>query len=250
MTDSYTILAEYYDRLTNDVDYKQWADYVQRHFDRLRRPVHAVLELGCGTGSLTKLLAERGYAMTALDLSPDMLTVAEQKCRGLNVRFLCQDMTRLPIASIAEQIDAVVSGLDSVNYVTRPKALARMFQRVYGILPPGGLFLFDVKTPLALENADGQTYLDEDEDLFCVWRGEYRPRRRICGYGLDLFIRQPDGSWTRGGEYHEEYAYTLEELTAWLQEAGFSHVRIYGDKTMHAPKEGAERVFFAARKEP
>lgn len=246
MTDAYTVLAGCYDRLTADVDYGKWADYVERHFRRAKRPVRSVAELGCGTGSLTKLLARRGYRTTAVDLSPDMLAVADQKCEGLGVLFLCQDMSRL---KLLEPADAVISCLDSVNYVTRPAALRRTFQRVFKALAPGGLFLFDVKTPAALEGADGQTYLDEDDGLFCVWRGEYYPRRRVCGYGLDLFVREEDGSWSRGGEYHEEYAYTMDELDSFLREAGFRHVKQYGDKTMCAPKEGAYRVFFAAGKE-
>lgn len=246
MTDAYTVLARCYDRLTADVDYEKWADYLERHFQRWKRPVRSVVELGCGTGSLTQLLARRGYQMTGVDLSPDMLAVADQKCRGLGVLLLCQDMSRL---TLLESADAVVSCLDSVNYVTRPAALKRTFRRVYQALAPGGLFLFDVKTPLALEGADGQTYLDEDDDLFCVWRGEYSPRRRVCGYGLDLFVREEDGSWSRGGEYHEEYAYTLEELEGFLREAGFRHIKVYGDKTMRPPREGAQRVFFAAGKE-
>ena len=246
MMDAYTTLARCYDRLTTDVDYQKWADYIERHFRRSKRPIRSVVELGCGTGSLTRLLARRGYAMTAVDLSPDMLSVADQKCEGLDVLLLCQDMSRL---ALLESADAVVSCLDSVNYVTRPAALRRAFHRVYKNLAPGGLFLFDVKTPLALESADGQTYLDEDDDLFCVWRGEYSPRRRVCGYGLDLFVREEDGSWSRGGEYHEEYAYTMDELDGFLREAGFQRIKLYGDKTMSAPKEGAQRVFFAARKE-
>lgn len=246
MTDAYTVLARCYDRLTSDVDYQRWADYIERHFHKWKRPVRSVAELGCGTGSLTGLLARRGYAMTAIDLSPDMLAVAEQKCRGLDVLFLCQDMSRL---TLLEPADAVISCLDSVNYVTRPAALRRTFRRVYKYLAPGGLFLFDAKTPAALEGADGQTCLDEDDGLFCVWRGEYSQKRRVCGYGLDLFVREGDGSWSRGGEYHEEYAYTMEELDGFLREAGFQTIKRYGDKTMRAPKAGAYRVFFAAGKE-
>ena len=246
MMDAYTVLAGSYDRLTRDVDYERWADYAQRHFAKQKRPVETVLELGCGTGSLTRLLARRGYAVTALDLSPDMLAVAEQKCRGLNARFLCQDMTKFGWIG---PVDAVVSGLDSVNYVTKPRKLLKMFQSVHENLSPGGLFLFDVKTPAALEGAGGQIYLDEDEDLFCVWRGEYSPKRRVCGYGLDLFVREADGSWSRSGEYHEERAYTMEELEGFLREAGFQHIKRYGDKTMRPPKEGAYRVCFAARKD-
>lgn len=244
--DAYTVLAGSYDRLTADVDYGKWADYAQRHFRRLKRPVETVLELGCGTGSLTRLLARRGYAVTALDLSPDMLTLAEQKCRGLNVRFLCRDMTKFDRMG---PVDGVVSGLDSVNYVTRPKSLQRMFQSVFDSLSPGGLFLFDVKTPAALEGADGQTCLDEDDGLYCVWRADYHARRRVCGYGLDLFLRQEDGSWLREGEYHEEYAYTTEELEGFLRDAGFQSVKQYGGMTMTAPRPGAQRVFFAAGKD-
>ena len=246
MTDAYTALARCYDRLTDDVDYGKWADYVERHFRGAERPVRRVTELGCGTGSLARLLARRGYAITAVDLSPDMLAVADQKCAGLGVRFVCQDMSRL---ALLEPADAVLSCLDSVNYVTRPAALRRTFRRAYQALAPGGLFLFDVKTPAALEGAGGQSYLDEDEDLFCVWRGDYSPKRRVCGYGLDLFVREADGSWSRAGEYHEEYAYTPEELDGFLREAGFSNIKVYGDKTMRAPKEGAQRVFFVAGKE-
>ena len=161
MTDSYTILAQSYDRLTADVDYKKWADYIERHFQRQKQPVRTVAELGCGTGNLTSLLARRGYAMTAVDLSPDMLSIAQQKCGGLDILFLCQDMSRL---TLLEPADAVVSCLDSINYIPRPAALRRTFQRVHRALVPGGLFLFDVKTPAALEGAGGQIYLDEDEE--------------------------------------------------------------------------------------
>ena len=241
--DSYTVLARSYDRLTADVDYERWADYVQRHFRKLRRPVRSVVELACGTGSLTCLLARRGYCVTAVDQSPEMLTMAEQKCRGLDVTFFCQDMSRLALPGPA---DAVICCLDSVNYVTRTAALRRTFRRVHDLLAPGGLFLFDVKTPAALEGADGQTYLDEDDGLYCVWRADWYPRRRVCAYGLDLFLQKEDGLWERGGEYHEEFAYTLDELDGYLREAGFRHVRQYGDKVMTAPKEGAQRVFFAA----
>ena len=244
--DQYTILAQYYDQLTTDVQYEKWADYIQRQFSRHPQPIHSVTELACGTGSLTRILAQRGYDMTAVDISPDMLSVAADKCEGLNILFLCQDMAKLRLMKPA---DAVICCLDSVNYVTRPLQLKKAFQRVYQSLAPGGLFLFDAKTPQALEEADGQVYLDENEELYCVWRGEYDPRRRICGFGIDLFVLQPDGSWGRDGEYHEEYAYAPEELTAFLEEAGFSHIKQYGELKMSAPKGDNYRTFFTARKD-
>ena len=243
--DAYTVLARYYDQLTGDVAYEKWADYLQRQFRRHKGEIRTVAELACGTGTLAALLARRGYQVTAVDRSSDMLSQAEQKCRELDVRLLCQDLSRL---RLTEQVDAAVCCLDSVNYITRPSLLRQAFRRICQALVPGGLFVFDVKTPAALEGADGQVYLDETEELFCVWRGEYFPRRRVCGYGIDLFALRADGSWERGGEYHEEYAYTLDELAVWLEQAGFTHIRQFGDRRMTPPREGEQRVFFTAER--
>lgn len=244
--ESYTVLAQFYDQLTTDVPYLRWADYIETQFARHKSPVRSVVELGCGTGTLAAILAGRGYQVTAVDLSPDMLSVAAEKCEGLDVQLVCQDMSRL---ALPEPVDAVVCCLDSLNYVTRPSAVQRTFQRVFDALKPGGLFLFDVKTPLALERADGQVCIDENEEIYCVWRGEYDKRRRICGYGIDLFTLQDDGSWRRDGEYHEEYAYTMAELTGWLESAGFRRIKQYGDLRLSAPKAEEARIFFTARKE-
>lgn len=246
MMDTYTVLAEFYDQLTTDVPYQQWADYIEKQFARHKSPIRTVVELGCGTGTLAAILAGRGYQVTAIDLSPDMLSVAAEKCEGLDVQLVCQDMSKL---SLPAQADAVVCCLDSLNYVTKPALVQRTFRKVLDALRQGGLFLFDVKTPLALEGADGQVYIDENEEVYCVWRGEYDRRRRICGYGIDLFSLQDDGSWWRGGEYHEEYAYTMEELSAWLDAAGFRQIKQFGNLRMSSPKENEDRIFFAARKE-
>lgn len=243
---AYTVLAEYYDQLTTDVPYRRWADYIEKQFARQGRTVHSIVELGCGTGTLAAILAGRGYQVTAVDLSPDMLSVAAEKCCGLDVQLVCQDMSRLVLP---EPVDAVICCLDSLNYITKPPLVQRTFRQVFRALRPGGLFLFDVKTPLALENADGQVYIDENDTVYCVWRGEYDKRRRICGYGIDLFALQADGSWLRDGEYHEEYAYTPDELSAWLCAAGFCRIKQFGDLRLSPPRADEERVFFIAGKE-
>ena len=246
MMESYTVLAQFYDLLTTDVPYLQWADYLEKQFSRHKTTIRTIAELGCGTGTLAAILAERGYQVTAVDLSPDMLSVAAEKCEGLGVQLVCQDMSRL---HLAEPTDAVICCLDSLNYVTRPALVQRTFTQVAAALKPGGLFIFDVKTPLALESADGQVYIDENDEVYCVWRGEYDKRRRICGYGIDLFFLQEDGSWCRDGEYHEEYAYTMDELTGWLNSAGFTSIKQFGNLRLSAPRPDEERVFFIARKE-
>ena len=245
---SYEFLAGCYDRFTYDVDYAAWADYIEQHFRKRGLPGKTVLDLACGTGSLTRELALRGYEMIGVDLSEDMLAEAAEKAlevEGERPIFLNQSMDRLDLYGT---IDACVCCLDSVNYMTRPRQLQKAFQRVHLFLMPGGVFLFDCNTPEKLQAMDGQIFLDETEDTYCVWRAEYSRKRRICTYGMDIF-RRDGGHWQRGEEVHEEYAYTPEELEEYLRQAGFRDIKQYGDRTMRRPKQGEQRIFFAARKE-
>ena len=247
---SYGFLAGCYDEFTTDVDYAAWAEYIQRHFERAGLPGSTVLDLACGTGSLTRELSLRGYEMIGVDLSPDMLAQAAEKNRdaeGIAPIFLCQSMDQLDLYGT---IDACVCCLDSINYVTDPKKLRRAFQRVHLFLRPGGLFLFDVNTPAKLEGLDGQVFLDETEDAYCVWRAEYSRRRRVCSYFMDIFrLEEESGLWERGEELHEERAYTPEELTSYLRDAGFTQIKQYGNLKHRPPKPGEDRIFFTARKE-
>ena len=246
---SYEFLAGCYDELTYDVGYSAWADYIEAHFRKRGLPGKTVLDLACGTGSLTRELAQRGYEMIGVDRSPEMLSEAAEKNRDVGEVppiFLCQSMDKLDLYGT---IDACVCCLDSVNYVTDPRQLRKAFQRVYLFLMPGGLFLFDINTPSKLQGLDGQIFLDETEDAYCVWRAEYSKRRRVCTYAMDLFRLTPAGLWERGEELHEEYAYEPDELEEMLRRAGFHHIRRYGDRKLRAPRPGEERIFFTARKD-
>ena len=245
---AYEFLAGCYDEFTTDVPYPRWADYLEKHFARSALPIRTVLDLACGTGSLTRELAERGYEMIGADQSEEMLAVAAEKCRGVGETepiFLHQAMEGLDLYGT---IDACVCCLDSVNYVTRPRTLERAFRRVHTFLMPGGLFLFDINTPDKLRGLDGQVFLDEREDAYCVWRAEFSPRRRVCTYGMDIFRLEPGGLWSRGEEVHEEYAYEPDELEEYLREAGFTRIRRHGCLKMRAPVPGEERIFFTAVK--
>jgi len=247
---SYDFLAGCYDQLTYDVDYAAWADYIETHFQKRGLPGKTVLDLACGTGSLTRELALRGYEMIGVDLSADMLAEAAEKNRDLDAIppiFLCQSMDKLDLYGT---IDACVCCLDSVNYVTSPKKLQKAFERVHLFLMPGGLFLFDINTPEKLTGLDGQVFLDETEDTYCVWRAEYSKRRRVCSYFMDLFrLDGETGLWDRGEELHEEFAYTPQELEEYLRQAGFKDIRQYGNLKMRKPVSGEDRIFFAARKD-
>lgn len=246
---SYESLAARYDVLTADVDHGAWADYIEKQFARRPIPIHTVLDLACGTGTMTCLLAERGYEMIGVDLSADMLSVAAEKGRhvaGIPPIFLQQPMQELDLYGT---IDACVCCLDSINYVTRPADLRRAFQRVHLFLMPGGLFLFDVNTPEKLRGLDGGMFIDETDDTYCVWRADFSRRRKICTYGMDLFFREEGGLWRREEEVHEERAYEADELESYLRAAGFSSVRRYGERNLRPPKPGEQRIFFAAGKE-
>ena len=248
---SYESLAHYYDELTGDVDYASWADYYELHFRKAGIPIHTVLDLACGTGTLTCLLAERGYEMIGVDRSPEMLSEAAEKAAGVQGErpiFLHQSMEKLDLYGT---IDACVCALDSVNYVTRPKQLQAAFARVHLFLMPGGLFLFDINSPEKLRGLDGQMFLDETEDVYCVWRAEYSKRRKICTYGFDLFsLDEETGLWERSCEEHQEYAYEPDELEEYLRNAGFTQVRRYGDRKQRPPRPEEDRIFFVARKDP
>ena len=248
---SYQFLAGCYDALTYDVAYADWADFIEKIFRRRGLPGNTVLDLACGTGSLTRELADRGYEMIGVDLSPEMLAEAAEKNRdveGIAPIFLCQPMEKLDLYGT---IDACVCCLDSVNYVTSPAKLRKAFERVHLFLMPGGLFIFDVNSEEKLRGLDGQVFLDETEDTYCVWRAEYSDRSRICSYFMDIFrLDEESGQWERGEELHEERAYTVEELTEFLKQAGFLDIKVYGNRKLRAPVPGEDRIFFVARKDP
>ena len=245
---AYEALARSYDALTYDIPYEKIVQFWETLLRRYRLRPASVLDLACGTGSLAVLLAERGYAVTGSDISPDMLAVADEKASHLEENrpyFICQPMQRL---RLPEPVDAVICCLDSLNYVTRPANVQKTFRRVHDTLTPGGLFLFDINTPCKLEGMDGQVFLDETEDTYCVWRAEYDAKRRLCYYGMDLFQRAGE-VWERSFEEHIEYAYTPEELTDWLRAAGFAKIDMFGDRKCRAPKADELRVYIAARKD-
>lgn len=245
---SYDALAASYDALTADAEHLRRAAYLDRLFRRERAPVETVLDLACGTGTIACLLAQRGYRVFAVDGSEEMLTQAAKKAEAIGDRaplFLHQSMPRL---RLAEQADAAVSTLDSLNYLTRRADLRETLRRVCRWLKPGGLFCFDVNTPCKLRRMDGQVYLDETEESFCVWRTFFSEKTRICTYQVDLFQENGRGAWDRAFEEHRERAWDREELETYLREAGFGEVVVTGDLTDRPPEPEEDRWNFRCRK--
>jgi len=244
--DAYRALADSYDRLTNDVDYRATVDF---YFDILAREgvtPRTAVDLACGTGSVALLLAQRGLQVTAVDMSEEMLTVAAQKALEAPnpPAFVCQPLQEL---RLPRGVDLAVCALDSLDYITDPADCAEAIRRIYKVLNPGGIFIFDVNTPEKLRAMDGQVFLDEDEDVYCVWRGEFDEETNICSYGMDLFQRRGN-VWARSFEEHREYAYSQGQLTAYLKDAGFTHIRVYADRRFEDPAPNEQRIYFKARK--
>ncbi len=243
---AYEFLAASYDRLTEDIPYEAVLAFYHEILERYGCKPGSAVDLACGTGSMALLLAREGLSVLGVDRSEEMLTLAADKAAELEnpPYFIRQSMEklRLPLP-----VDLVVCCLDGVNYVTKPALLRESFARVFRALNPGGVFIFDINSEEKLRSLDGQIFLDEDQELFCLWRAEFREESRICSYGMDIFQKQGQ-LWSREREEHLEYAYRPQELTQWLGEAGFTRIEVYGDRKLQAPAPGEQRIYIAAQK--
>ena len=244
--DAYHALAASYDRLTNDVDYEATVEFYKQILEREGLKPRTVLDLACGTGSVTKILAEMGFSVTGVDMSEEMVTEAFMKVQDLPnpPRFICQKLQEL---YVPRGVDLAVCALDSLDYITNPDDCAEAIRRTYKALNPGGIFIFDVNTPEKLRAMDDQIFLDEDDDVYCVWRGEFDEDTNICTYAMDLFQRSGN-VWQRSYEEHCEYAYSQQQLMTYLKAAGFTRIEVYGDRKFEAPGAGEQRMYFKARK--
>ena len=244
---AYEALAFSYDSLTQDIPYEQMLTYMEALLQRHQIQPESVLDLACGTGSMSVLLAQKGYQVLAADMSEDMLSMAWDKASELEENrpfFICQPMQRL---RLPYPVDWVVCCLDSLNYVTDPEHCREAIRRVYNNLSDGGAFIFDINSAEKLRGLDGQVFLDETEDTYCVWRAEFDEEENICYYGMDLFQRN-DKVWERSFEEHREYAYSADQLVQYLRDAGFTSIGVYGERKFAAPEAGEQRIYLKARK--
>lgn len=244
--DAYHHLADSYDSLTLDVDYDAVVGFYRTILDREGVQPRTAVDLACGTGSVALRLAQMGLQVTAVDMSEEMLCVAAQKAEGMDNPpvFVCQKLQQL---YLLRGVDLAVCALDSMDYITEPEDCQRAIARIYKALNPGGVFIFDVNTPQKLKAMDGQVFLDENEDTYCVWRGEFDEQTNICSYGMDLFQRKGN-LWQRSFEEHREYAYSQQQLVTYLKAAGFTSVEVFGDRRLEAPNGQDLRIYLKARK--
>lgn len=251
MTDNYAALSAVYDALNAEIDYGAWAAYMDAKFKAHSDiPVSLVLDLCCGTGSMTLALDALGYDMTGVDLSPDMLQIARDKAhaagRTENILFLCQDMCDFELYGT---VQAVVSCLDSLNHLDGKRDLERVFKLVHNYLEPGGIFCFDLNSPYKFKHIYGvNAYVLEDEGIYCGWQNIYDPKSRTCEFYTSVFTENKDGSYTRRDDFEREYCFTRREVERLLAKSGFTLVSVDGDLDGTSPVRDTERLYFTAKR--
>ena len=247
----YDLLAPIYDSINSDIDYSRWADFIEKIIDRdyKRGKAELVLDLGCGTGSMTLELARRGYDMTGVDYSCEMLDIARNRAIDAALEdkmlWLCQDMTEFELYGT---VDITVSCLDSLNHLTGAKDLERCLRLVHNYLVPDGLFIFDINGKYKFENvyADN-SYVIEGEDSFCVWQNYYDPRSKLCDFYITLFKENRDGTYTRYDEVQTERMYTVRSVGSLLKKCGFELIGVYSDFDFTKGTDADERLYVVAK---
>ena len=243
----YHILANVYDRL-QDIDYEKFADYYEAVFGKFGIKPKLVLDLGCGTGNITLPMAKRGYDMIGVDLSQEMLGIATEKAKEKNkeILFLNQDMTEFELYGT---VGAMVSALDSINYLTEDGQLESMLKLLHYYLDPGGIFIFDINTEYKFKNIlDGQAFVYDEDDVYCVWNNDYDEEEKICYFDLNFFLKDERGAYKRLDEYQEERAYSTDEIEKIIKNCNLELLGVYDNLSFNPPREDSERLFFVIKR--
>ena len=244
---AYSDFAFVYDSLMGDVDYTRRTEYLLKLFKKFGAMPSLLLDVACGTGGFSNCFAKKGIEVIGTDMSEEMLSVARENSAklGLDVLYLCQKADELDLYGT---VDGAVCCMDSINHITLKPSLLTAFKKISLFLEKGKLFIFDVNTPYKHKNVLGNnTFVLEEEGIFCVWQNEYNSKKCMTDISLDFFCEE-DGKYIRSCEEFSERAYTQEELKRLLSSAGFRVEGVFGDLSLKKPKENEERVFFVCRK--
>lgn len=246
----YDLLAPFYDEFNRDIDYSRWADFIENCVNKHsgNKP-ELVLDLCCGTGSMTIEMARRGYDMTGVDYSVEMLDTA--RCRaeeqGMSERilWLCQDMREFELYGT---VDLALCCLDGLNHLTDKAGLDKCFATVHNYLVPDGLFIFDLNGKYKFENlyAD-KSYVMENDDAICIWQNYYNEKTGLCDFYITLFEIGVDGKYTRYDETQREKMYTLRSVKNSLKKTGFELLGVYSDFEFTEGSDMNERIYVVAK---
>ena len=244
--EAYTRFAAVYDVFMDDVPYEEWCEYVCGILQEYGIRDGLVLDLGCGTGTMTRLLAEQGYDMIGVDCSEDMLELAQEKEAGksLNILYLLQDMREFELYGT---VRAVVCICDSINYILEEEELLQVFRLVNNYLDPGGLFLFDLNTVYKYREVIGDATIAENrEDCSFIWENTYYEEERVNEYDLTIFRAESKGLYRKYQETHFQKAYDLAVVRSLLERAGMNYITAYDAFTREPPRKESERIYVVA----
>ncbi len=244
---SYDVFSGFYDRLTDNVEYEKRADYFCRLLSLCDIQGGILLDLGCGTGSMSVKMAEKGFDVIGVDSSVGMLGVAQQKAyeTGRQILLLNQPMQDIDLYGT---VDCAICVIDGINHLNDSDEVRQTFEKVSLFMNKGGAFAFDVNTIYKHRNvlADNAFIYDFD-DLFCAWQNNYNSADNSVDIMLDFF-EEEDGVYYRSSENFSEQAYELNDISLWLSDAGFDIIGIYDDLTTDPVKPDSERAVFLAKK--
>lgn len=246
--DAYTSFASVYDTFMDNIPYEEWAEYLVALLKEHQVEEGLVLDLGCGTGSMTELLAQAGYDMIGIDNAEEMLEIAIEKREksGHDILYLLQDMREFELYGT---VGAIVSICDSVNYITEEDELVEVFRLVNNYLDPKGMFIFDFNTTYKYKEVLGDRVIAEDrEECSFIWNNYYYEEEKINEYELSLFIREEDSDlYRKFQETHFQRAYDLKTIKELIEESGLEYITAYDAFTRNAPTETSERIYVIAR---
>lgn len=246
----YNAFAYFYDRLTENISYKDRAAYFDRLITLHGGKKNILLDLACGTGSLSEEMARLGYDVIGTDASEEMLSCAMDKkfISGLPIQYLCQDMTELDMFGT---IDVTLCALDSLNHLKSLDDIRKTFDRVSLFCEPGGLFIFDMNTPYKHRNVLGNnTYVYDLDDVYCIWQNSFDIGSPDCRVNitLDIFEKNEKGLYARYADELSEIAFDREIIEKAAADSGMILEAVYDYDSLKAPRTDSEKLVFAAKK--
>lgn len=234
----------YYNVMKNTFQ-NDFADYYKKIIDKYKIPNNLILDLGCGSGDITYIMANSGYDMIGIDISCDMLNIANEINKNDNIMYLCQDMREFELYGT---VGMIYSSMDCINYITDKRDLKKVFKLCNNYLDYDGLFVFDVNTIYKFYNIlDNNTFVYDTENEYLVWQNEYDKKSKLCNFYLDMFYKD-NGSYKRHYDEQQQRAYEVDELKVMLKKAGFVVENICNELSFSKVKKTTERAFFICRK--
>lgn len=242
---AYHAFALVYDRMMEEIPYEEWCNFVTDQLKKFGIEDGLMLELGCGTGTLTEMFDVKGFDMIGVDNSEEMLAEAVEKREqsGRSILYLNQDMREFELYGT---VRAVISLCDTMNYLTEYDDLVNVCRLVNNYLDPNGIFLFDLKTDHYFKSIGCQSFCDADEEVSFIWDNDYDEEKRINSYALTLFVQEEDNRYERFDEYHEQRAFSIDEVRRAIEESGMIFLDAIDKNGAPATKD-TDRVYIIAR---